>query len=86
LNIRYAQHPIAKVILDAARNRNPSHVAMWGVGLTDSDADLIELYSAWVKRAGSVDIINPAFGVAEKARAIFWSARPPLYGRCALER
>ena len=71
LNKRYAQHPIAKVILNAARNRHPRQVAMWGVGLTDSDADLIDLYSAWVIRAGSVDIINPAFEVAEKARTIF---------------
>jgi len=71
LNKKYAQHPIAKVILDAARNRHPRHVAMWGVGLTDSDTDLIELYSAWVKRAGAVDIINPASEVAEKAENIF---------------
>jgi hypothetical protein len=71
LNKKYSQHPIAKIILDASRSRRPRHVAMWGVGLTDSDADLIELYSAWVKRAGSVDIINPALEVAEKAEKIF---------------
>lgn len=71
LNKKYAQHPTAKIILDAARNRHPRHIAMWGVGLTDSDADLIELYSAWVRRAGSVDVINPALEVAEKARKIF---------------
>jgi hypothetical protein len=46
LNKTYDQHPIAKVILDAACNRHPRHIAMWGVGLTDSDADLIDLYSA----------------------------------------
>ena len=71
LNKKYAQHPIAKLILDAARNRHPDHRAMWGVGLTDSDADLIDLYSAWVKRARSIDIINPAVEVAEKAEKIF---------------
>ncbi|MET4315896.1 hypothetical protein [Bradyrhizobium sp. RT4b] len=71
LNKRYDQHPIAKMILDSARNRHPRHIAMWGVGLTDSDADLIDLYSAWVRRAESVDIINPSFEVAEKARKIF---------------
>ena len=92
LNKKYAQHPMAKMILDAARNRHPRHIAMWGVGLTDSDADLIDLYSVWVKRAGSVDIINPAFEVAEKARAIFgrpvrhfadvahWNASDPSSG------
>jgi hypothetical protein len=74
LNKKYDQHPIAKLILDAACNRHPRHIAMWGVGLTDSDADLLDLYSAWVRRAGSVDIINPSFEVAEKAEKIF--ARP----------
>lgn len=71
LNKSYDQHPIAKIVLEAARNRHPNHVALWGVGLTDSDADLIELYSAWIKRATSVDIINPSLDVAEKAKAIF---------------
>jgi hypothetical protein len=91
LNKKYDQHPIAKIILGAVRNRRPSHVAMWGVGLTDSDADLINLYSAWVKRAGAVDIINPDVEVAKKAEKIFggssvrhfanvaeWSANPAL--------
>jgi hypothetical protein len=74
LNKRYSQHPIAQMILGAVRGRHPSHVAMWGVGLTDSDADLIALYSAWVKRTGSVDIINPAVAVADKARTLFGQA------------
>ena len=85
LNKKYAQHPTAKMILDVARNRHPRHVAMWGVGLTDSDADLIDLYSAWVKRARSVDIINPAFESGREGREDFWSARPPLYGCRRLE-
>jgi hypothetical protein len=71
LNKSYDQHPIAKIILGAARDRRPEHVAMWGVGLTDSDADLLELYAAWVKRAGSLDVINPQIEVAEKAEQIF---------------
>lgn len=71
LNKSYDQHPIAKVILDSARNRRPKQVAMWGVGLTDSDADLIALYSAWARSAESVDIINPSSEVAENAKRIF---------------
>jgi len=70
LNKRYAQHPIAKTILDSVRNRRPDQVAMWGVGLTDSDADLIALYSSWARRAGSVDMINPSAEVAQKAKAL----------------
>lgn len=71
LNKRYDQHPIAKVIFDSARHRRPQKFAMWGVGLTDSDADLVQLYSSWAKRAGSIDIINPASEVADKAKALF---------------
>jgi hypothetical protein len=71
LNKRYSQHPIAHMMLDALTDRHPRHVAMWGIGLTDSDADLIDLYSAWVRRTGSLDVINPATEVADKARALF---------------
>ena len=71
LNKRYDQHPIAKLILDSVRGRHPRHLSMWGVGLTDSDADLIALYQSWARRAGSVDIINLSGEVAEKARALF---------------
>ena len=45
LNKQYAQHPIAKMIIDSVRHRHPSQVVMWGVGLTESDTDLIALYS-----------------------------------------
>lgn len=71
LNKKYAQHPIAKMILDSVRHRHPSQVVMWGVGLTESDADLIALYSSWIRRSGSVDIINPSSEVAAKAKALF---------------
>jgi hypothetical protein len=71
LNKNYAQHPIAKRLLDAVRHRHPRHVAMWGVGLTDSDADLLTLYSSWVRRATSLDVINPSEAVAHKAKSLF---------------
>jgi hypothetical protein len=71
LNKSYAQHPIAKIMLDSIRGRHPKQLAMWGVGLTDSDADLLALYTAWAKRSGSVDIINPSHEVAERAEQLF---------------
>jgi hypothetical protein len=71
LNKRYAQHPLAKMIFDSIRHRHPSQVVMWGVGLTESDADLIALYSSWIRRSGSVDVINPSVDVATKAKALF---------------
>jgi hypothetical protein len=71
LNKRYTQHPIAKMIIDSVRHRHPGQVVMWGVGLTESDTDLIALYSSWIRRSGSVDVINPSTDVAAKAEALF---------------
>jgi len=70
LNKSYDQHPIARIIFDAARDRRPDSFVMWGVGLTESDADLLALYSRWARVAGGVEIINPSTDVADKARAM----------------
>lgn len=71
LNKSYDEHPIARMILDSVRNRRPSHLAMWGVGLTESDTDFVALYSSWARHAGgSVDVINPLKEVADKARGL----------------
>jgi SIR2-like domain len=71
LNKSYAQHPMAEMILAPVRPRKPQALVMWGIGLTDSDQDLIDLYTGWSEHASSVDIINPSDDVAAKAMAIF---------------
>lgn len=71
LNKSYEQHPIAKIMLDSIRGRHPNQFAMWGIGLTDSDADLLSLYAAWAKRSQSIDIINPSHDVAARAEELF---------------
>jgi hypothetical protein len=71
LNKQYAQHPIAKMILDSVRHRHPDQVVMWGVGLTESDADLVALYSSWAQGSRSIEVINPSADVATKARTLF---------------
>jgi hypothetical protein len=71
LNKSYIQHPAAKMILAPVYNTNPKRVIMWGVGLTESDADLLEVYQHWAKSAQSFDIINPSAHVAEKASSLF---------------
>lgn len=69
LNKSYDEHPVAKIILDSIRGRHPSHLAMWGVGLTESDTDLVDLYSGWARDAGGlVDVINPQKDVADKVQ------------------
>ena len=71
INKHYAQHPIAQMILAPVYNRQPQGIIMWGVGLTKSDEDLIDLYSRWSKHAEVIEIINPDPEVAGKARTLF---------------
>lgn len=67
LNKSYAQHPVSQKILASAAGRRPSEVTMWGVGLTDSDDELLALYREWAQRADRINIINPLGSVATKA-------------------
>ena len=71
LNKHYAQHPIAEAILAGAASRRPDSLALWGVGITESDSDLLELYRGWAAGASVVEVINPDPSVAEKARRMF---------------
>jgi hypothetical protein len=71
INKHYVQHPIAQIILASVHHRLPQALVMWGVGLTESDEDLIALYSRWSEHADVVDIINPSPDVAAKASKLF---------------
>jgi hypothetical protein len=68
---QYKQHRAAKMILMPVLNRNPKIITMWGVGLTDSDIDIIELYKRWSIEANRIEIINPSEEIVEKARSLF---------------
>jgi len=70
LNKSCAQHPAAAMIIEPLNNRRPDHVIMWGVGLTESDVDLVSLYRAWMESANTIDVINPSAKVAEKVADI----------------
>ena len=66
LNKTYAQHPFAKQIMDSMRGRRPNQLIFWGIGLTESDADLLALYRAWANRAQEVVVVNPDHTAAER--------------------
>jgi hypothetical protein len=66
LNKRYDQHPISKMMVRSVRDRAPDMMIFWGVGLTESDIDLLELYRLWTKRAPEIVVINPNPAVATK--------------------
>jgi hypothetical protein len=70
-NKTYAQHPIAKIILEAIENLRPTTVTFWGVGLTDSDVDLIEIYRSWRRTASVVEVINPDESVSRRVAQVF---------------
>jgi hypothetical protein len=71
LDKRYDQHPIAKAILAGAVDRRPTTLTFWGIGLTESDGDLLSLYRGWASAAHSVEVINPDPEVAANARTLF---------------
>lgn len=55
----YVQHPIAAAILAPARSMRPTRVTFWGIGLTESDTDLLALYRQWARFAQKIEFINP---------------------------
>ena len=69
-NKSYEQHPIARIILQSIVHTMPRQLTFWGVGLTDSDVDLVELYGRWVKFAEAVEVINPDTTVAARVSQI----------------
>ena len=67
LNKSYAQHPASRVILAPAIYRRPDEIIMWGVGLTESDVELLDLYRHWSQHVKRISIINPSERVARNA-------------------
>lgn len=56
----YRQHWVSSMILEPTRTFHPHVLTFWGVGLTESDTDLLELYRSWSKSAEKVEFINPS--------------------------
>lgn len=59
LNKNYKLHPMAKAILDTVRTYNPRVLTFWGIGLTESDIDLLSIYREAAKNAEAIEFINP---------------------------
>ncbi|MCI0428594.1 MAG: hypothetical protein L0Z46_11315 [Nitrospiraceae bacterium] len=70
-NKSYDQHPIARIILDNVAGLRPDIMTFWGVGLADSDVDLIDLYTTWLGSTSKIEVINPDYAVAHRAEKIF---------------
>ena len=70
LNKSHSQHPMARMILDPVAARAPERLTIWGVGLTESDVDLAEIYRAWASHARVIEVINPDQEVVERVRTL----------------
>lgn len=70
LHKTYQQHPGAEQILNTGRPFSPKVVTFWGIGLTDSDVDLLTVYKEAVNRAKTVEFINPSVDAHQMAQRL----------------
>ncbi len=69
-NKDYSQHPIAELLLSRILYFSPTIVSFWGVGITSSDEDLLELYKRYCMFAERVEFINPDQHLFETAKSV----------------
>jgi len=70
LHKNYEQHPAASAILGTGRPFHPKVVTFWGLGLTDSDIDLLSVYKEATSGAETIEFINPSSEAYNKAIAL----------------
>lgn len=70
LNKNYKQHPAAEIILNTDRPFFPKIVSFWGIGLTDSDLDLLAVYREATLHAEKIEFINPSYEAWTKAQSL----------------
>src|SRR5262249_38914524 len=71
LDKRYEQHPIAARILGRFGEAfSPTTVTFWGVSLTSSDVDLLDIFRTACERAERVEFINPSAKDALRAHGL----------------
>ncbi len=58
------------MIIEPTKSIQPTHVIFWGVGLTDSDKNLLDLYRRWCHLADQIDFINPSVADVGRARKL----------------
>lgn len=66
----YSQHPAAAMILQGLNSFRPAIVTFWGVGLTSSDLDLLEIYRAACTNAVKLEFVNPDAQALEQAERL----------------
>jgi len=72
LNKTYEQHPFARMILKTKRPFTPEIVTFWGVGLTSSDVDLLNIYREATRKTKEIEFINPSDEVCMVAEKLLY--------------
>lgn len=70
LSKSYSEHPIATAILSTLKDFSPKRLTFWGVGLTESDYDLVAIYNECAASSKIIDFINPDPNACTRARNI----------------
>ncbi len=70
LNKNYKLHPMAQAIFRTIRTYKSNKLTFWGIGLTESDVDLLEIYREASSTAKVVEFINPDQSACEKASSL----------------
>lgn len=69
-NKTYEQNPISKILIDQIKCFSPEEISFWGVGFTESDVDLIELFKRWSVSQPTINVVNPDYRVCQKMEKI----------------
>jgi len=59
LGKNFEQHPLSRAIIEAIPFNYPLNLIFWGVGFTESDVNLINMYKKWANMSRKVSFINP---------------------------
>jgi hypothetical protein len=70
LNKNYKLHPMAQAILYTIRTYKANKLTFWGIGLAESDVDLLEIYNEASSTAKVVEFINPDQSACTKASSL----------------
>ena len=70
LEKNYKVHAIASYIFDAGKPFKADRFILWGVGLTDSDIDLLKIYRDLANSANETLFINPSVEAYERAKSL----------------
>ena len=66
----YKSHPPASFILDVGKPYKADRFVLWGVGLTDSDTDLLEIYRSVGVSAKESLFVNPSEEAYHRAQSL----------------